>query len=299
MQYIRDHWQGRHSLFWSFWVNLALLRFAILQAEKYTHPPFVENSVLAVIATGVFFILFHLGVYVWQIRGLIKASDRYVSEYGSPIISMASHFGIVVSLLFTGLAVHGSYQTLFTIDRSVAANRLPWNHNLLRDYTLKIEGHNIHLEGDLRIGITEALEKLLLEHPEVTGVNLHSDGGRVMEGRALAQLFRSRNLNTYVTKDCKSACTTAFIGGKIRMLGSRGRLGFHQFSLDGVYNNPYIDPKSEQKIDLVFYEAQGISRTFLDDVFQAAHEEMWFPAPAYLLTSGVVHKILAEPVIQN
>ena len=278
---------------------MALLRFVILQAEKYTHPPFTEKSVLAAIATGIFFILFHLGVYVWQIRGLIKASDRYVSEYGSPIISMACHFGIVVSLLFTGLAVHGSYQKLFTIDRSDAANRLPWNHDLLRDYTLEIDGQKIRLEGDLRIGVTKALEQMLLEHPDVTGVNLHSDGGRAMEGRALAHLFRARNLNTYVTEDCKSACTTAFIGGKIRTLGSQGRLGFHQFSLDGVYNNPYIDPKSEQKIDLVFYEAQGISQVFLDDVFQAVHEKMWFPTPEYLLSSGVVHKILAEPVIQD
>ena len=289
-KYIQDHWLGRRSLFWSFWINLVLLRFAVLYAEQFTRPPYIERSTLAIALTGAYFLVFHILVYGWQIRGLIKASDRYVSEFGSQIMAMASHFGIVISLLFTGFAVHDSYQSLFVEDRANSENHLSWNHSLLGEYTLIVEGNYIRLEGDLRIGVTKALAKLLGQHKEITGIVLSSDGGRVTEGRNLAHLIQAKGLDSLVIDACKSACTTAFMGGKTRVLGSQGKLGFHQFSLDSIYFNPYVDPKSEQKIDLDYYASRGVSQSFLDDVFQATHNQMWFPGKEYLLETGVIHK---------
>jgi hypothetical protein len=294
MRYIQDHWSGRRSLFWSFWINLVLLRFAILYFDQFTHPPFLEKSLLAVILSAGYFLVFNVLVFSWQIRGLIKASDRYVSEYGSQIMAMASHFGIVFCLLFTGFSIHDAYQSLFVEDRANRVNKLSWSHSLLGEYTIRVRGRDLYLSGDFRVGVTEALTKVLDLHSEINRVVLSSNGGRVVEGRGLAQLFRKRQLNTLVMKECKSACTTAFIGGNRRFLGPDGKLGFHQFSLDGVYHNPYVDPQSEQKIDLDFYASQGINETFLKDVFQASHREMWFPEPENLVAAGVVHQILAE-----
>jgi hypothetical protein len=291
-KYFQDHWRGRRSLFWSFWINLALLRLLILYAEQFTRPPFIDRSTLAIGLTALYFLAFHILVYSWQIRGLIKASDRYVSDFGSPIMAMASHFGIVISLLFTGFAVHDSYQSLFVEDRANSENQLSWNHSLLGEYTLTVDGNRIRLEGDLRVGVTEALKKALVQNVQVTGIILSSNGGRVNEGRNLAQLIQSRELDTIVFDECKSACTTAFIGGKTRILGFHGKLGFHQFSLDSIYYNPNVDPKSEQKIDLDYYARQGVTQAFLDEVFQATHQQMWFPEQEYLLSSGVVHRIL-------
>ena len=112
MRYIQDHWSGHRSLFWSFWINLVLLRFIILYFDQFTHPPFLEKSLLAIVLSAGYFIVFNVLVFGWQIRGLIKASDRYVSEYGSQITAMASHFGIIICLLFTGFAMRDAYQSL-------------------------------------------------------------------------------------------------------------------------------------------------------------------------------------------
>jgi hypothetical protein len=294
MNYFRNHWQGNLSFALSFWINLVLVRGLILYLEQYTHPPFAQKSALVIGFAIAYFVVFNLALFTWQVRGVIKASDRYVSGYGAPIVAMASHFGIVVCLLFTGFSSHEAYQSLFVKDLANSENYLSRRHTLLGDYSLKLttDKQHIILEGDFRVGVTDDLNALLTQNPGVTGIVLASNGGRVAEGRGLARLFRQRMLATYVFDECKSACTTAFIGGTRRIMGPAGKLGFHQFSLDNVYNNPYIDPKSEQNIDLVFYAGQGIDPDFLNKVFQASHRDMWFPENSYLLSTGVVHTIL-------
>jgi len=294
MGYVRNHWRGNQSLAWSFWINLVLIRGLVIYAGQFTHPPSTEKTFVALLATVTYFLLLDGLLLVWQIRGVIKSGDHYVSGYGSPILATASHFGIAFALLFTGISIHSGWQSLYAEDRSDSANYRHWSHSLLGDYVLTLAdgGRLIHLEGDLRIGVTDQLTMLLDENPLVRGIVLASNGGRVSEGRGLARLFRDRVLETRVYDECKSACTTAFIGGQRRILGPDGKLGFHQFSLDGVYNNPYIDPKSEQQVDLDFYAQQGVSPSFLEEVFKASHREMWFPTPARLLASGVIHEIL-------
>jgi hypothetical protein len=293
MTYIARHWRGELPFALSFWVNLALLRGGIVYLEAFTHPPFLEFSIPVVILAISYFLIFDLIVLIWQIRGVIKAGDRYLSAYGSPIMATASHFGIAFCLLFTGFASHASYQSLFVEDKSASENQRSWRHSLLGNYTLTLgeDGDRIIVAGDMREGLTKELTGMLDQNRRVRTIVLASDGGRVSEGRGLAKLFQDRNLNTLVLADCKSACTTAFIGGQHRKLGPEGRLGFHQFSLDAMYYNPYVDPQSEQKIDLEFYARQGVGKAFLDIVFQATHQSMWFPTTAELLESGVVHNV--------
>ena len=279
---------------WSFWVNLFLLRAAILVVEKYTHPPVLEKSAAVIALAFGYFFVFNVIVLVWQVRGVIKAGDHYLSNFGAPVISLASHIGVAFCLLFTGFAAHNAYQSLFVKDLADSENRRFWPQSLLGDYSLQVikEQKLIVLKGDFRVGITDAVTRLLDENPGVTGIVLQSVGGRVMEGRGLARLVRDRKLDTIVFSECKSACTTTFIGGHRRLLGPDGKLGFHQFSLDAIYYNPHVNPGAEQQIDLDFYAEQGVSKAFLDDVFQATHREMWFPDPARLVSDGVVHRIL-------
>ncbi len=296
MEYLRKHWRGDLPFALTFWVNLVLLRTLIVYLEDFVHPPFLEKSAAVIALSFLYFLVFDVVVLIWQVRGTIKASDRYAAAYGSPIMVTGSHFGIAVCLLFTGFASHTSYQSLFVKDSSNSENRLSWSHSLLGDYTLTPARDNsrIHVEGDFRIGISDELAGMLEKMPSVGAIVLTSNGGRVTEGRRLAQLFKKSNLDTYVYGECKSACTTAFIGGRKRVLGPRAKLGFHQFSLDGAYFNPYVDAEAEQKIDLDFYTLQGIGNEFLEEVFQATHNEMWFPEPEALRAAGVIHQILPE-----
>ncbi len=293
MDYIRDHWRGTQTLLRSFWINLFALRIVILFFERFSHPPLLQKSTMAIVLTVIYFVLFQMVVFGWQARGLIRACDRYRSAIGSSITVLAAQLGLVISLIITGVYEFGAFQSLFADPRRMEINKRTKIPSSIADYTLVLgdDGKRIYLSGGFRIGITSTLTALLDQHPGVTGIVLSSDGGRVAEGRGLARLFGSRKLDTYVFETCKSACTTAFIGGASRYLGVNGKLGFHQFSMAGSVYQPYLDPQEEQRAELEFYAAQKIDRGFLDKVFQASPRDIWFPGERELLAAGVVHHI--------
>ena len=241
----------------------------------------------------IYFAVFQLIVYPWQARGLIKACDKHLSALGSHMTVLAAQLGLGVSLIVTVIYVAGAFQSLFADPEEMQINKRLKNRSPLAEYTLNVsdDGTRIFLVGDFRIGVTQQLTALLALNPGVKTIVLSSDGGRVAEGRGLARLIGKNRLNTHVVDTCKSACTTAFIGGTTRTLGATGKLGFHQFSLVGMYSNLYMNPKAEQKIDLVFYAKQKISRGFLEKVFQASPSDMWFPSTDELIAAGVVHKV--------
>lgn len=296
MAYIRNHWRGNHPLYWSFWINLVGLRTIILYGERFTHPPFNDASPMAIALTVTYFIVFHLIVFPWQVVGVIRTCDRYLSELGSYMIVWLVQFGMVLSFLVTLVFVLGAFQSLFANPDALIINQKRPAPPILDEYVLSVsnDGQRIYMVGDFRIGITKEMTALLMANPEVKAVVLNSDGGRVTEGRGVARLIGKNRLDTYVFDTCKSACTTAFIGGATRYLGPAGKIGFHQFALDSRLKTPYIDPEEEQKIDLAFYAGQNIHQAFLDKVFQAAHGEIWFPSSDALLAAGVVHKVLPE-----
>ena len=209
-------------------------------------------------------------------------------------VNLAAHAGLAVALFFTVTYAFGAFQSLLVApltaehDPALAIRHPPGTYTL----TLSTDGARVILDGDFEIGITAALSALLDQHSDIKGVVLHSNGGRVAAGRGVAQLIKTKGLDTYVFETCKSACTTAFIAGGTRILGANGRLGFHQFSVNAANHVPYIDPEAQQKKELEFYTAQNIQPAFLDKIFRAAHSEIWFPTTDELLASGVVHKII-------
>jgi ATP-dependent protease ClpP protease subunit len=250
----------------------------------------------AIAVTIAYFIVFQAVVYPWQIRGMIKACDRYLSGLGSIMTVWGVYFGIAASLLFTAVHVFSAFQSVLVEPELTQLKRSQIEVNRLEEYTLTLtdDGTRIHVKGDIALGITAEMTALLRRFPTVNGIVFNSNGGRVAAGRGLAQLIKRNELDTYVFGTCKSACATAFIGGATRILGRDGKLGFHQFGLATVYTVPFFNPKEEQEQELDFYKERNIAGAFLEKVFQASHSEIWFPSPEELLASGVVHKILTE-----
>jgi len=294
MNFIRDHWEGKLSLFWSFWINLVLIRVIIFFLDQFTHPPFTSQTTSAVILTATFFIVFHLIVYGWQARGVIKTCDRLMAERSPYITVLMVQLGLAVSLFITLFVALGAFQALFEDPSALQKNKLKQQAPLLKEYTLTVTPNDnwIEMKGDFRIGVTKKMAVLLQQNPQIEGIVLNSNGGRVTESRGVARLIQKNNLNTYVFEICKSACTTAFIAGSTRTLGADAKLGFHQFSMKSRLKTPYIDPVAEQKIDLAFYEGQNIDESFLKKIFQVSHANIWFPSGEELLDAGVIHKIV-------
>lgn len=295
MTYLRDHWHGNQSLAWSFWINLVLLRAGIFWAEGITGPPVIQDPRLAAAATVTYFAVFHVIVYVWQVVGVLRAGDGYLKNAGSTIWVPAAHVGIVASLILTSVSAFGAMQTLF-VDKRDANLAEVWESERAARYALTLSdgGRLIRMTGAFELGLTRSLATLLRDNPGVEGIILDSDGGYVAEGRGVARLIRDRGLDTYVFGVCKSACTTAFIGGRSRMLSEHGRLGFHQYWLEDGYPDVLLDPQEEQEKDSLFYRGQGIRPDFVERLFETPHDDIWYPVPSELLDAGVVQRILYD-----
>lgn len=157
-------------------------------------------------------------------------------------------------------------------------------------YALSVAGGGkwIHLRGELEAGVTRAVAQLLDANPQARGIILDSGGGQIYEGRGLARVIRERGLATYTLLECASACATAFLAGRERVLGRAAKLGFHQYQSHTVI--PAFDIKEEQDKDRRLFEAQGIAAEFLDNIFAARPEDMWWPTVDELRAGGVVHR---------
>jgi hypothetical protein len=129
---------------------------------------------------------------------------------------------------------------------------------------------------------------LIARNPEVVGIILDSEGGQIYEGRGLARIITKHRLRTFSLDECLSSCTTAFIAGTTRTLGTNARLGFHQYKTYSII--PSIDVDNEQAKDMAIFVKQGVSPRFLEKIFAQPPESMWWPDIDELLDAGVVHQ---------
>jgi len=293
--YIRSHWLGRQSLAWSFWVNLVLIRALLLYAEDFVRFPSRGGGYHSEVAAVAFFLVANVVIYTWQVVGVVRSCDRYLSHYWSSMLVWGAYFGIAVSLLFTFVSALETFQINFLRSDEPLLSSI-WDRERASRYSLTIssDGTHITLTGSFELGLTKKLNALLQEHPGVKAIVISSPGGNIYEGRGVAKLIKQHRLNSYVFETCYSACTTAFIAGATRILGPNGRLGFHSYRVEADYQVPFADTTGEQNYDRKLYESQKIKEEFLNKVFQSAPSELWYPSTKELLESGVVHRIEAK-----
>lgn len=295
--YLRGHWRGRQSLAWSFWVNLVLLRAAILMLDRFTRPPFLEDPAVVAAVTVAFILIFHVAVFAWQVVGVVRACDAYQSDAGAGAVVFITHIGVAGATAVTLTSAVGALLVLFQEPEGEPAY-LAWERDRAARYDLAPDSDDptlLRFTGALELGVTKKLAALLQGNPDIRGIVLDGPGGHVYEGRGMAKLIQRYGLDTFVFRQCSSACTTAFIAGETRVLGPQGRLGFHQHWMDADYPVHLADEEAEMRKDLAFYEAQGITAAFRAQVFVTRHDGLWFPTIQEMLAAGVVHRISETP----
>jgi len=293
--YVASHWLGEQPLAWSFWVNLILLRALILYLEDFARFPFRGSVHRSEIAAIGFLIVAHVVIYTWQIVGVVRSCDRYISHYWSIILVWGAYFGIAVSLLFTFVSAFATLEVnILKSDDTLLSSIRERERASRYSLTVSSDGTRVSLTGSFELGLTEKLKTLLQKHLNVKGIVLSSPGGNVYEGRGVAKLMKEHGLNSYVFETCYSACTTAFIAGATRTLGPNGRLGFHSYRIEADYQVPFADTVGEQNYDRKLYESQKIKDEFLNKIFVTPPSELWFPSTKELLEAGVVHRIEAK-----
>jgi hypothetical protein len=163
-----------------------------------------------------------------------------------------------------------------------------------KDYRVELAdgGNLIHLQGPLGFGIAKQVERVIAANPTVRGIILDSRGGYVYESRELSRIILTGSLNTYSLKGCYSACGLAFISGNERYLGLGANLAFHKYTNTAKGIHSYLDMDEEQKKDLIVFERRGISREFIDRIFKAENDDLWYPTIDEMRDAGVIHEVV-------
>ena len=292
MDYIRQHWRGELPILQAFWINLVLVRAVFLLGDLAFQPPVTPDVEDVLFLALAYYTVNLLIVYPWQIRGLLRATDRLVGEVGSAVAVHLINFSIVLSLLFTGVSLYSTFQPL-AIDRPAEPHWVTSERERAERYSIQVRdgGTGIEIQGDFELGLTRDLREALAANPGVREIVLDSSGGYVNQARAVANLIEERNLATRVDNVCESACVVAFMAGSTRRLAPLARLGFHQYRYAGRTAHPLIDIEEEMRRDRAYLVKQGADPAFAERAYTAVNAAIWYPERDLLLSARVVNAI--------
>lgn len=281
--YFIRHWRGELSLPVSYWVNgilttMAAIFFgAAIDQVDMTRKPTLGASVYLL------FVAFIIVATLWQLVGIWRSADNHKSRGGSGFWAGFAKFAVVIGLLRTfgemGTTILPAATEMVKIaagDKEMAARQI----RVLRNAS------EVEVSGTIGYGLTDELVKVLNAHPTVTTLHLNSNGGRVLEAQKLRDVIAGRELRTYTSTECVSACVLAFMAGSERLLGPGARIGLHSYSVGGssTADNDYSS-------DYAFARAQHIDTELLRKGFATAPSSMWYPTRQELLDANLVTRM--------
>lgn len=167
---------------------------------------------------------------------------------------------------------------------SIALGRDPLGQGEVRT----VDASTIEIRGPLHAGIARHTRELLERRPQASLLILNSEGGWVREGEWLRDIVRERALQTLSVTGCYSACTTAFVAGRVRTLSPGARLGFHQASLTDA--DPWLGTQLTREF-MGSLKALGVSQAFLSRAAATPPDQMWYPEPAELMRERLLDKV--------
>lgn len=284
--YIVRHWRGELSLPVSYWVNgfLATLVAVVVIAAITASADFRDDydPTIALLSVGgiwatVFVIL------VWQVVGTWRSATNYQkNKFWGRVAKVMLVVGVIRSLVDfaqNGLPQIQEVYAIFRGDERFGN----FAFRVLRD------GRELEFSGGVTFGAAKEFERFLNAMGGVQVVHLNSIGGRILEAQRMGNLVRSRNLSTYVSHQCLSACTIIFLSGRERLITEQAKIGFHQPDVPG------LDPEGRRAIineEMQRLRALGLSETFARKANQATPDDMWFPSTSELLAEKTATRIV-------
>ena len=219
MSFLKAHWLGKLPLGITLWINLVALLIVISYAELFLLSKLAADPTQLVTLTLASLFLTRLIIFPWQLIGLLRAIEFDYIERKNLLKMRALQGFSLLTILFTLVycleVIQGTLHYIEQVEfYSRPGEKVAYQLNVSEDQ------QHLIIRGDLDIGITTAVRSTIEAHPQIRSVVLQSRGGHIYEGRGLAKLFTEHEFDTYVYEECSSACTTAFIGGKQRYIGT-------------------------------------------------------------------------------
>ena len=291
--FIARHWRGELPLWVSYWIvaflaNVAALLFAIFVTGALTpesgYNPISVFSSLSAVWSGVVAITFWQGVGVW--RSANKYIAKKAAQKKTGIWGGLAKLAVIIGALRTVAdLIQSGYPQI-----EAAAKMAFMNDPTLPNYALRImrNGTEIEISGGFKYGLNDDFLRILNAAPRVEVVHLNSLGGRIGEPEKLYETIKSRNLNTYTSSRCFSACTIAFIAGHERWLKQGAKLGFHAPAFPGMSREELSGAAEDQRRLML---ASGIPASFVSRALTTDSKSMWVPSTEELLKANVVTEL--------
>lgn len=286
--YFVRHWRGELSLPVSYWVNGIVCGLAaglviaalgwFIQSQGEARPWLWLVSLSSIW-------LFVALLTAWQAVGVWRSATHYRQGGGTfwggvaQAVVVLAVLQSVANFIYTGSAQIAGIYEIVAGDSRVGPHQ----------FHVLANGSTLEFYGGITFGVADEMDRFLDAMSSVRTVRLNSIGGRILEAQKMADSIRRRNLSTFVARDCLSACTIVFLGGKDRFMLPTARLGFHQPSFRGM---TAIDRKNAIVAEGARLQRFGLSKEFAEHANSALPSSMWFPTTDELLREHVVTRLI-------
>ena len=212
--YFIKHWRGKLSLGISYWINNVLLNlfFLIITTYALDYIDFTTGTIIAPMVMICIWILAFL-LTVWSLVGLWRSTNDNISSWSA----------VVKFLVIIGWMQSFVYFVNSGIPQVTEYTKIVFGINKIGDYHLKVlnDGKELEISGDINFGLTNEVKKYFMQYPNIKVIHLNSRGGMLNEAKKLADYLKPKDLITYSTTYCQSACVDIFLAGKYRYLNKK------------------------------------------------------------------------------
>ncbi len=287
MNYLLDHWQGKHSFKQSLVVNtllplLVLLALQHLIFEQLTLEREWLRLPLLIIMAAIYVLILLAGIVSVNRKIRISESPAYGAGYS-------------VLACNSTLFIAGCVAVVHLIDIPTQGILTPTTAKpAFPPITLQADDNDPTLHyfsGQINPFTPQRFKDYLDRNTQLGTLVLESTGGHVYAAREIARLILQADINTRVDSYCYSSCTLIFASGTTRTAGTRAELGFHGYQYRTGSSAIYDNIESQQHKDTLIFLKQGISQTFIDHIFSAPHNQLWLPDNDELIRANFIHSV--------
>ncbi|MBT3408979.1 zinc-ribbon domain-containing protein [Candidatus Woesearchaeota archaeon] len=285
--YFKKHWLGQLSLAKSYWINnvlfnaiFALIILLITKNINFTNNPTIPAFFMVILWISI------LIITPWILIGLWRSANNHIKKYNN------TFWATIVKIL----VVLGWIQSIILyinsgIPQIIEFSKIALNKDSLPQYEIRIlnKGKELEISGGIKFGLTNEVERYFKKYPNIKILHLNSIGGRISEAKKLSRIVKNKNITTYTSTGCYSACIDIFIAGKYRFINKNADLGFHQPSFPGMDAS---DLNSEIAKQEQFYINQGTKKDFIKKAFSTPNNDLWKPSHFELLQANVITKVV-------
>jgi len=286
--FIAKHWRGEYSLGVSYWLfGFLVAIFIALLDVALGH--FSDAMNLNTQKQGFMILAYYvasIAVAIWQIVGVIRSASTHASRGGKQFWAVTAQVMVCLGAfqLFVSFIVNGLPLIREGVDMIRGTDNIPpYSIRMMRNDT------ELELAGGIPIGTTDAVKNMLDSSPTVRVIHLNSDGGRIAEANKLANLISQRQLITYTSTSCSSACALAFLAGRERYIGEQGRIGFHSASVNGAMGSSELDLNASFRAAL---SRAGATPQFVAKATTTSPQNLWFPTTEELKQQNIITSVV-------